>query len=165
MRTYVQQLPQKQPQDLLNFYPKAAGKGKEPSIHPSVLLLVCLYRCWRDWGMIEWMNLILFVSYSPLSIPPYLGVHLLSQMLLFDPKKRITVEQALSHPYLDELHDPDDEVFQPAGSPINMKVHLDLFYFVSFLFLIPRSFHPATHKQTFPRWTGEYRTYPRTSKR
>lgn len=30
-------------------------------------------------------------------------------MLAFDPSKRITVEDALSHPYLAELHCPEDE--------------------------------------------------------
>jgi len=37
------------------------------------------------------------------------GIDLLDKMLAFDPKKRITVTQALSHPFLAELHDPDDE--------------------------------------------------------
>ena len=30
-------------------------------------------------------------------------------MLAFDPNKRITVEEALNHPYLTELHFQDDE--------------------------------------------------------
>lgn len=30
-------------------------------------------------------------------------------MLRFDPDKRITVEEALEHPYLAQLHDPSDE--------------------------------------------------------
>lgn len=34
---------------------------------------------------------------------------LLDRMLVFNPAKRITVEQALEHPYLASLHDPDDE--------------------------------------------------------
>lgn len=33
----------------------------------------------------------------------------ISQMLMFDPSKRITVEQALEHPYLASLHDISDE--------------------------------------------------------
>lgn len=37
-------------------------------------------------------------------------------MLAFDPNKRITVEQALSHPYLAELHCPDDE---PTTQPVD----------------------------------------------
>ena len=34
------------------------------------------------------------------------AIDLLDKMLQFDPKKRITVEQALEHPYLAALHDP-----------------------------------------------------------
>jgi mitogen-activated protein kinase 1/3 len=31
-------------------------------------------------------------------------------MLTFNPNKRINVEDALSHPYLRQYYDPDDEV-------------------------------------------------------
>lgn len=31
-------------------------------------------------------------------------------MLTFNPHKRVTVEQALAHPYLEQYYDPDDEV-------------------------------------------------------
>ncbi|BBN01631.1 mitogen-activated protein kinase 1/3 [Marchantia polymorpha subsp. ruderalis] len=37
------------------------------------------------------------------------AVDLIERMLVFDPYKRITVEQALSHPYLASLHDINDE--------------------------------------------------------
>ncbi|CAL9732797.1 mitogen-activated protein kinase Hog1p [Monosporozyma unispora] len=37
------------------------------------------------------------------------AVDLLSLMLVFDPKKRITAAQALAHPYLAPYHDPTDE--------------------------------------------------------
>jgi len=30
---------------------------------------------------------------------------------VFNPKKRITVEDALEHPYLEDLHIAEDEVF------------------------------------------------------
>lgn len=33
----------------------------------------------------------------------------LEKTLTFDPKKRITVEEALAHPYLAAYHDPSDE--------------------------------------------------------
>ena len=42
------------------------------------------------------------------------AVDLLYKMLEFNPKKRITVEQALEHPYLANLHDPSVE---PASEP------------------------------------------------
>lgn len=37
-------------------------------------------------------------------------------MLVFDPNKRISVEEALAHPYLEELHFPDDE---PVTDPVS----------------------------------------------
>lgn len=40
---------------------------------------------------------------------------LLEKMLVFDPKKRITVEEALQHPYLTSLHDPEDEPLCPSA--------------------------------------------------
>lgn len=35
--------------------------------------------------------------------------HLLQQMLVFDPRKRITVDEALRHPYLEGLQEEDGE--------------------------------------------------------
>lgn len=40
---------------------------------------------------------------------PELALDLLEKMLTFAPEKRITVEEALAHPYLKLLHDPLDE--------------------------------------------------------
>jgi len=37
------------------------------------------------------------------------AIRLLQKMLVFSPTKRITVEDALAHPYLASLHDPSDE--------------------------------------------------------
>lgn len=41
---------------------------------------------------------------------------LLKKMLMFDPAKRITVEQALAHPYMKNLHFEEDE---PMGEPVS----------------------------------------------
>lgn len=43
------------------------------------------------------------------------GVDLLSRMLVFDPRERISADDALAHPYLSTYHVPEDE---PAGEPI-----------------------------------------------
>lgn len=37
------------------------------------------------------------------------AIDLLGKMLIFNPQRRITVEEALAHPYLVALHDPSDE--------------------------------------------------------
>lgn len=38
------------------------------------------------------------------------ALDLLDKMLTFNPNKRITVEEALAHPYLEQYYDPADEV-------------------------------------------------------
>lgn len=38
-------------------------------------------------------------------------------MLTFDPEKRISVEDALKHPYMAELHFPEDE---PTRGPLSL---------------------------------------------
>ena len=42
------------------------------------------------------------------------ALDLLEKMLQFDPRKRCTVEQALAHPWLEQLHDPAAELSAPA---------------------------------------------------
>jgi mitogen-activated protein kinase 7 len=37
------------------------------------------------------------------------AIDLLEKLLLFDPSKRLTVEQTLEHPYLQAYHDITDE--------------------------------------------------------
>ncbi|KAJ8474188.1 hypothetical protein ONZ45_g16035 [Pleurotus djamor] len=46
-----------------------------------------------------------------------LALDFLTKTLTFDPKKRITVEDALAHPYLEAYHDPDDEPIAPPLDP------------------------------------------------
>ncbi|BGP15880.1 hypothetical protein JCM10213_003691 [Rhodosporidiobolus nylandii] len=53
----------------------------------------------------------LFPNASPLA------VDFLAKTLTFDPTKRITVEQALAHPYMSQYHDPDDEPVAPPLEP------------------------------------------------
>lgn len=54
------------------------------------------------------------VRYNGRSINP-LGLDLMKKMLTFDPTKRITVAEALRHPYVSLYHDPTDE---PETVPI-----------------------------------------------
>jgi serine/threonine protein kinase len=37
------------------------------------------------------------------------AIDLIKRMLTFDPLKRITIDDALAHPYMSQLHFPDDE--------------------------------------------------------
>ncbi|GAA94555.1 uncharacterized protein L969DRAFT_103018 [Mixia osmundae IAM 14324] len=47
-----------------------------------------------------------------------LAIDLLDKCLTFNPKKRITVEEALAHPYLEPYHDADDE---PNADPLSIE--------------------------------------------
>ena len=44
------------------------------------------------------------------------AIDLIKRMLTFNPQKRITVEQALAHPYLADLHFEEDE---PSGEMVS----------------------------------------------
>jgi mitogen-activated protein kinase 1/3 len=39
------------------------------------------------------------------------ALDLLDKLLTFNPNKRIVVEEALAHPYLEQYYDPVDEVY------------------------------------------------------
>ena len=44
------------------------------------------------------------------------ALDLLDKMLTFNPHKRIVVEDALAHPYLEQYYDPADEVYLKFSS-------------------------------------------------
>ena len=44
------------------------------------------------------------------------AIDLLKKFLIFDPEKRITVTEALNHPYLSDLHLEEDE---PTREPVD----------------------------------------------
>lgn len=41
---------------------------------------------------------------------PCTALDLLDKFLQFDPARRITVEEALEHPWLDAYHEPEEEI-------------------------------------------------------
>ncbi|KYO26361.1 hypothetical protein Y1Q_0013899 [Alligator mississippiensis] len=51
------------------------------------------------------------------------ALDLLDKMLTFNPNKRITVEEALAHPYLEQYYDPSDEPV--AEEPFTFDMELD----------------------------------------
>ncbi|KAF3440715.1 hypothetical protein FNV43_RR19001 [Rhamnella rubrinervis] len=53
-----------------------------------------------------------------------LAIDLLQRMLVFDPTKRITVTEALQHPYISNLYDP--RLNPPAQVPINLDIDENL---------------------------------------
>lgn len=59
-----------------------------------------------------------FSSLFPLADP--LGLDLLEKMLMFNPDKRITVIEALQHPYMAGLYDP--EIHSPSQLPLKVDV-------------------------------------------
>ena len=42
-------------------------------------------------------------------------------MLTFNPNKRIVVEDALAHPYLEQYYDPADEVYYKLKFYVSVK--------------------------------------------
>ncbi|XP_033236794.1 mitogen-activated protein kinase ERK-A isoform X3 [Drosophila miranda] len=50
-----------------------------------------------------------------------LALDLLGKMLTFNPHKRIPVEEALAHPYLEQYYDPGDEPVAEVPFRINME--------------------------------------------
>lgn len=53
-----------------------------------------------------------------------LAIDLLQRMLVFDPTKRITVIEALQHPYMSGLYDPSGN--PPAQVPLNLNIDENL---------------------------------------
>lgn len=45
---------------------------------------------------------------------PSTAIDLLEGMLVLDPEVRLTAKNGLSHPYLSEFHDPENEPVSPA---------------------------------------------------
>ncbi|KMT09463.1 hypothetical protein BVRB_6g129350 [Beta vulgaris subsp. vulgaris] len=58
-----------------------------------------------------------FAALYPRANP--LALDLLQKMLVFNPNKRITISEALQHPYLSALYDPSPD---PAPKPLNIDI-------------------------------------------
>lgn len=61
-------------------------------------------------GKVKVCNTFLECVLNLCSLFSLLALDLLDKMLTFNPHKRIEVEQALAHPYLEQYYDPSDEV-------------------------------------------------------
>ena len=75
------------------------------------------------------------------------AVDLLERMLVFDPRGRITIEEALAHPYLKELHDVREEPV--CETPFNLsfeegyeKIEIPKDILQSLVFQEMLAFHP-----------------------
>ena len=71
------------------------------------------------------------------NVKNYAALDLLSKLLEFNPEKRITVDEALEHDYLKDLHDPEDE---PKG---------DSFDFTFESFVTPQTIRSEIIKKFF----------------
>lgn len=76
---------------------------------------------------IQQLGVVRGVSFSALfpNATP-LAIDLLRQMLEFSPEVRITVEQALKHPYLEVWHDPADEPVCPEKVSFEFEKYQDM---------------------------------------
>ncbi|KFP16822.1 Mitogen-activated protein kinase 1, partial [Egretta garzetta] len=81
-----------------------------PSFPPAKLVLVTHF-----FSLVPWNRL--FPNADPKALD------LLDKMLTFNPHKRIEVEQALAHPYLEQYYDPSDEPV--AEAPFKFDMELD----------------------------------------
>ena len=56
------------------------------------------------------------------------ALDLLEKMLTFNPNKRITVTEALQHPYLSQYYDPEDEPV--ASEPFDFHMELGKWFWI-----------------------------------
>ena len=50
-----------------------------------------------------------------------IALDLLKKLLMFDPNKRITIDNALSHPYLANFHNAEDEPIADKVNPLDFE--------------------------------------------
>ncbi|XP_068678311.1 mitogen-activated protein kinase 1-like [Montipora capricornis] len=79
------------------------------------------------------------------------ALDLLDKMLTFNPDRRITIEEALAHPYLEQYYDPADEPI--AEEPFRFETELDDLPKEKLKELI---FHETAHYPGSPRLPGQF---------
>jgi mitogen-activated protein kinase 1/3/mitogen-activated protein kinase 6 len=83
-----------------------------------------------------------------------LAVDLLKKLLVFNPGKRFSAEQALAHPYMASMHFNDDE---PLGAPVSLfdfefeRMHLSMEELKSLIFQEIQLYHFTDKKEEYLR--------------
>lgn len=70
------------------------------------------------------------------------ALDLLDKMLVFDPAKRISVTEALAHPWLSALHDESDEPVADVPFTFDVPGHLQPQAAASLMLKEVQRFHP-----------------------
>ncbi len=93
-RDFVSSLPFRPKISFSKLYPRASplGEQQDEPLYLAAKRSVCC------------------LAVLSVCLTPCAACDLLDHLLQFDPDRRYTVEQALRHPYLEELHCEDDEV-------------------------------------------------------
>jgi len=89
-------------------------------------------------------------TYFPSANPKALD--LLKKLMVFDPKKRITVDEALQHPYLSALHFPEDE---PIRDQVN-KLEFEFEKYVLSLEQLKDLIYEEILLYHYPEYATEY---------
>lgn len=73
------------------------------------------------------------------------ALDLLGRMLVFDPAKRISVQEALAHPWLAALHDESDEPVAEVPFTFDVPGHLQPQDAAALMLREVQRFHPELH--------------------
>jgi len=75
-----------------------------------VFTILVLYKFVCMYGMKVKVSSYSLISIALICVGFVAALDLLDKMLTFNPFKRVDVETALAHPYLEQYYDPSDEV-------------------------------------------------------
>ena len=118
-RGYLQSLPFKPKVPWTKLYPNADPKGRYRKVFAWLKYFISYHRRSRSYAWIRWFRwFVLQIMVFNLVT----ALDLLDKMLTFNPHKRITVEEALAHPYLEQYFDPADEVSGRRFSFLRNKI-------------------------------------------